>query len=397
MGDPRRSLPSLLRADGYATASFFSNPFAYFLATTASSQFFLLPEPVFVEGMVHYLWNATAPFHRPSSFGSRIEEYRDLADTWRLVSGGPTAQSVLDCPPALPCGIFGGPEMTQYVRFRAASTFKQARAMLSQLPDGFFLWIHVMTPHAPYLPDPQDRGRFLSTDVQQVSFDQDTRYRWKPYYQPGEQKLVDQSRLRYDEFVLTADRAFGAFISDLEKQGKLQNTAVIVSADHGESFEGGVYQHQTPSLTRPVIHIPLIIKTPNQQTGRTVSLPADQTALAPTIVQLAGLGKPDWMQGKSLVRWLFGNEENEEEEKDSHPLAFTQYLETNSAFEPLRHGTVGVIDDQYQFVYSLDTRKGALRPLDQAQFWNLDRTSDDPARAEEMRAAIFSRFPELRR
>ena len=32
-------------------------------------------------------------------------------------------------------------------------------------------------------------------------------------------------------------------MAELENGGKLQNTTVIVSADHGESFEGGVYQH----------------------------------------------------------------------------------------------------------------------------------------------------------
>ena len=65
--------------------------------------------------------------------------------------------------------------------------------------------------------------------------------------------------------MLSADRAFGSFISDLETRGKLQNTTVIVSADHGESFEGGVFRHESPYLTRPVLHIPLIIRIPDQQ------------------------------------------------------------------------------------------------------------------------------------
>jgi len=56
-----------------------------------------------------------------------------------------------------------------------------------------------------------------------------------------------------------------------------------------------------------------------------------------------------------------------------------------------------VIDGQYQYVLDLDTEKGELRPLDQAQIWNLDRTSENPARAEALRAAIYSRFPELQK
>ena len=110
--------------------------------------------------------------------------------------------------------------------------------------------------------------------------------------------------MRYDEFIATADRAFGAFMSELENSGKLQNTTVIVSADHGESFEGGVFQHDSAYQTRPVIHIPLIIRTPGQQDSRTVAFTADQTALAPTILELAGQPKPDWMRGQSLVGWL---------------------------------------------------------------------------------------------
>ena len=99
--------------------------------------------------------------------------------------------------------------------------------------------------------------------------------------------------------MLSSDRAFGEFMSDLENSGKMSNTTVVVSADHGESFEGGVYQHQTPYLTRPVIHIPLIIRTPGQRDGRTVAVTADQTSLAPTILDLAGQPRRDWMRGQS--------------------------------------------------------------------------------------------------
>ena len=93
---------------------------------------------------------------------------------------------------------------------------------------------------------------------------------------------------------------------DLETSGKLCDTTVIVSADHGESFEGGVYQHRSPYLTRPVVHIPLIIRTPDQHDGRTVSITADQTALAPTILDLATLPKPHWMRSQSLVGGFTG-------------------------------------------------------------------------------------------
>jgi arylsulfatase A-like enzyme len=247
-----------------------------------------------------------------------------------------------------------------------------------------------LAPHDPYIPDPADGGRFIP-DAELRTMIATPDRRWQPHYKPDQQRSVDRHRLAYDEYVASADRAFGAFISDLERGGKLQDTTVVVSADHGESFEGGVFQHRSAYQTRPVIHVPLIIRRAGQQDGHMIGFAADQTALAPTILELAGLAQPDWMRSESLVRWLNGKAQGEGE-----GLAFTQYLEKNSLFKPLRHGTVGVIDGTYQYVLDLDTDKGSLRPLKEAQIWNLDRSAEEPKRAEALRAAIYARFPGLK-
>ena len=368
--DTVRSLPHLMRAGGYGTGALVSNPFAYYFAKSLENEFDFFPDPVFQKGGLQRLWDATSALHQDSGFGSRINEYREVARLWSEAIGTPNNLTM---------------------RFRAAASFEHAREVLAKLPEGFFLWIHVMTPHHPYLPDPVDWGRFLSYE-EQKSFGDESETQWMPHYNPDQQSQVSRRRLLYDEFVLTADRAFGSFMADLENGGKLQNTAVIVSADHGESFEGGVYRHQSPYLTRSVIHVPLIIRTPGQQEGRLAGFTADQTALAPTVLDLAGQPKPTWMRGESLVPWLNRNNQGE-----GQGQAFSQYLEKNSRFRPLRHGMAGVFDGPsgYQYVLDLDTQKGALRPLGEAHIWNLDRTSDNPALAETLRATIYSRFPEL--
>ena len=261
-----KSFPLAMRSAGYATGAFVSNLNAYDLAQNLENGYDFLPEPIFQEGGLQYLWDATTPLHQDSGIGSRLDEYTDLTRVWNDIGR---------LPPDL------------YHRFQAASSFQHARELLAKLPDGFFLWVHVMTPHAPYLPDAADRGRFVPDDQPQT-FEDDSVGRWKPHYEPDQQSQVDRHRLLYDEFVATADRAFGAFMSELENSGKLRDTTVIVSADHGESFEGGIYRHESPYQTRPVIHVPLIIRTPGQQDGRKVAFTADQTTLAPTILELAG-------------------------------------------------------------------------------------------------------------
>lgn len=367
----RQSLPHAMRAAGYATAAFISNPFAHYLAKDIENDYDFLPQPTFHQGGMERLWKATNALHRDSRFGSRMDEYSDLENVWHIVRRHPRNTSM---------------------RLRPDVTFANARQLLDQLPEGFFLWIHVMTPHSPYLPGPEDHGRFLPPD-QTRTFEEDIGNRWKPLYEPNQQPMVDQRRLRYDEFIATADRAFGSFMLEFENSGKLRNTTVIISADHGESFEGGVYQHETRYQTRPVIHIPLIIRTPRQHESRKVGFTADQTALAPTILELAGQPKPASMRGESLAKWLGGDVKGE---RQGNGLAFTQYLETNSVFKPLHHGTVGVIDGEYQYVLDLDSDEGLLRQLDQAHIWNTDRTAENTARAKTLRAAIYSRFPQLR-
>ena len=165
---------------------------------------------------------------------------------------------------------------------------------------------------------------------------------------------------------------------------------MIVSADHGESFEGGVFRHENPYQTRPMIHVPLIIRTPDQREGRRIAFTADQTAVAPTILDLAGQAKPPWMRGRSLTGWLNGPGQGAGE-----GLAFTQHLENNSLFAPLQNGTVGVIDGQHQYVTDLATGRGWFRALNEAHLWDRDCSAKNPQRAAALRAAICSRFPDL--
>jgi arylsulfatase A-like enzyme len=363
------NLPQAMRTAGYATGAFFSNPYAYDFVQSLEYGFDVLPEPVLQPGSLQHLWDATRLLHLDPRFGSRVEEHYDLQNVWNTLGRMPS----------------------QFERFKAVDSFTGAREIMAKLPDGFFLWVHVMTPHSPYLPDAADLGRFLPDAEQQRTHEEDEdKASWTPHYESDQQSQVDQRRLRYDEFIATADRAFGAFMFDLEKSRRSVDTTIIVSADHGESFEGGVYQHRTPYLTRPVIHVPLVIRTPDQQQGRTVAYTADQTSLAPTILDLAGAEKPDSMRGQSLAGWL-----TRDGQADGEGLAFCQYLEKNSVFKPLHRGTLGVIDGQYQYVVYLDTKKGELRPLKEAQIWNLDRGAENPAKVEALHAALHTRFPEL--
>jgi len=140
-----------------------------------------------------------------------------------------------------------------------------------------------------------------------------------------------------------------------------------------ESLEGGIFRR-------------------GQQDSHSVAFTADQTALVPTILELAGQSEPDRMRGQSLLERL-----DREAQGEGEGMAFCQCSEKNSVFKGLRHGAVGVIDgkSQYQYVLDVVTRKGSLKPLNEAQIRNLDRSAENPGLAQQLCAIIASRFSEL--
>src|SRR6516162_7478855 len=166
--DAEKSLPHLMRAAGYATGAFISNPHAYYFAKGFANDFDVLPEPIFQQGGLQRLWDATAPLHQDSGIGRRWEEYWNLESVWNYLGRMP-------------------PDLS--IRYRPVASFEQARQVLAKLPDGFFLWVHVVTPHAPYLPDSADRGRFLpDTELRNYEEeDADDAVRWQPNYAPDQQ------------------------------------------------------------------------------------------------------------------------------------------------------------------------------------------------------------------
>jgi hypothetical protein len=134
----------------------------------------------------------------------------------------------------------------------------------------------------------------------------------------------------------------------------------------------------------------LIVRTPGQTQGRRVKVTADHTSLAPTIIELAGLQRPAWMTGTSLVPWLSGDRDGAGE-----GVAFSQFLENASVFHPINAGVVGVICGGQQYTLNLGDGTIRLRSVSEAHIWNCDHSAENPALAREMRAKLAARFPEI--
>ncbi|MBI4520426.1 MAG: sulfatase, partial [Gemmatimonadetes bacterium] len=225
----------------------------------------------------------------------------------------------------------------------AATTFARARQVLEQRTgQPQFVWVHVFPPHAPYLPESAYRGRFLPAEEFATAPSQ---ARLVGAYAEGLQDDVDRLRLRYNEVILEADEAFADFVDFLKESGRWENTLLVVSSDHGDSFEDGMQGHKGEFLYQQLIHIPLLIHLPGQREGARIDGAVSQVDIAPTILDYLGGTVPSWMDGEALGRDLTRAGEKS--------YRYAMEIEANGPRQPITRGIVAVTDGRYKLVYSL--------------------------------------------
>jgi len=165
----------------------------------------------------------------------------------------------------------------------------------------FFLFIHYMDPHDPYMKHPYDGTGYARASDQNPD----------PAMAPTFSSL-------YDGEILYLDAHLGDLFDWLEQAGLYDDALIILTADHGEEFQehGGWWHGQT--LYGEQILVPLIVKYPGQARAGAVEEDwARSLDIAPTILDVAGLAIPPAWQGRSLwspsepPAYLFAEEEHE--------------------------------------------------------------------------------------
>jgi arylsulfatase A-like enzyme len=232
-------LPEILRGSGYQTVGFFSGPYL---------------DPGF-------------------GFGRGFDEYHNCTSYARPAAGDvPDAQALRASHRDVT-----NPILLENIRARIEQGLRQP----------FFLFIHFWDVHYDYIPperdwrlfDPDYTGTFTGQH-----FERNRRFR------PG----MDEADFRhvvalYDGEIHYTDDTLGRVLDDLKRHGLLDDTLVVVTADHGDEFleHGGKGHGHT--LFDEVVHIPLIFWQPGRLApGRDRRL-ASITDVAPTILDRVGI------------------------------------------------------------------------------------------------------------
>ena len=198
--------------------------------------------------------------------------------------------------------------------------------------DDWFMYVNYWDPHTPYRAPEQFGNPFANDPLPDWITDEVFRkHREKvgphsardinmydnrefPEYprHPGE--LKDRNDLRrmidgYDCGIRHMDNNIGLILDKLEQAGILDDTVIIVTADHGENMgELGIYgEHGTAD--QGTCRIPMIIRWPGRTTKRVDTGLHYHLDLPPTMAELMGLPPaPSW-DGRSYAASVLGDGE----------------------------------------------------------------------------------------
>lgn len=151
--------------------------------------------------------------------------------------------------------------------------------------------LHLLTPHRPWLMLPDLRGITALDYVGDLN--------------PLEGIAARTDFQRYLYQLGGVDAMISSLIRRMEKAGTWDKSLVVVTADHGITFEPGLMKRTTDftnaGQVTDLFTIPMFIKMPQQSLGTVDDCAVTNLDLLPTIMEVSGVATSVEMQGTSLV------------------------------------------------------------------------------------------------
>ena len=173
----------------------------------------------------------------------------------------------------------------------------------------FFAMVHLYSTHTPYDPPPEFRRTYCDPKYEGGIRRFDAEHRRLIVEGKYKPTLADVTQVRnlYFGGVSEADTRIGTLLDALSDRGVLDDTLVVLMADHGESLgEQGLWEHG--HMVQTNLRIPLVMRLPKKiRAGARVPAILDEIDVLPTICDLLGL-RPgaDAIDGRSALPILLG-------------------------------------------------------------------------------------------
>ena len=166
----------------------------------------------------------------------------------------------------------------------------------------FFLWVHLFDPHMPYLPPPPFNTR-SALGISEA---------WPTFSWP---RLLDNARRNdgdlesevferglelYRAEVEYVDHWLGQLFDTLRAEKLWDEVLLVMTADHGECFENGVFFDHSQCLGEGALAVPLVVRRPGGRGAGRTGVGVEHLDVGPTLLRLSGLEVPPSFAGRGL-------------------------------------------------------------------------------------------------
>ena len=151
-----------------------------------------------------------------------------------------------------------------------------------------FLFVNLMEAHLPWIPEPEDLGRFgpRGLEVESEQVEVLGRYLRGGRPTPAETGVL---RARYDEALHSLDRSLGRLLDGILRAPSPGGAVVVVTSDHGESLgEHDRFGHRA-SLDEEATRIPLVVRGPGLTAGAIRDTPVQLVDIFLYLARSAGV------------------------------------------------------------------------------------------------------------
>ncbi len=235
----------------------------------------------------------------------------------------------------------------------------------------FFLWIHYMDPHTPYIVPPEYKSLYTSDPYSDIHGSRKIPIGSDPQGSIIKTALIDDSQdidyyvAQYDAEIKHVDDSLGDLFTALNEHRLWVNSVVVFTSDHGESMgEHEYYFAHGDHCYEPTVRVPLIWVHPEAPGEQRIDRPVSLVDAVPTICDILNIKQSSELQGQSFAPFLSGNGEYEMRSCHYSIGSYRNGYQTHS-----------VTNSQYKLVHDVDERwilfDAAVENL--ATFW----TSDD--------------------
>lgn len=249
----------------------------------------------------------------------------------------------------------------------------------------FFLFLYFWDPHYAYLPPPPYDTMFVPAGAEKVDlalYDRNPKIN-ATMPRPQLDFVVSQ----YDGEIRSTDDTLGRIVALLEERGLWKETALVVTADHGEEFFDHGQKGHKNNLYAESLHVPLLVRPAGGTAARSDDRVANGVDVFPTLLELAGVEYDGPQHGRSLLA------PDDPSRPTFHELLTTWYFTTADSPRPTRRSDVWqAVRTGDSILLTIDSHDGRheRRLYDLASDPRELKRLDDPARADALAARLES-------